>query len=161
LGCGSGADSIYLAQQGFAVTGVDFSQVAIEKARAAAADTGVEGNVEFVVGDLLALPDAEVPGPFDVLFDGGTIDDFPQGARPRVAEAVTRMARPGAVFVMWCFYAAPRDLPFMSLKGPSRFGAPPIEPGEEAALFGQDWDIERIDFTDVSAHEACFLMTRR
>jgi SAM-dependent methyltransferase len=161
LGCGSGADSIYLAQRGFAVTGVDFSQVAIGKAQAAATEAGIDDNLEFVVADLLALPGEQVPGPFDVLFDGGTIDDFPPAVRPRVAETVTRLARPGAVFVMWCFYAERGDLPLMSFGGPSRFGAPPLEPGEEIVLFGHDWDIERVDLTEPPQHEACFVMTRR
>jgi len=158
LGCGSGADSIYLAQQGFAVTGVDFSQVAIGKAQTAAIDVGVE--VKFVVADLLALPADPVPGPFDLLFDGGTIDDFPPAVRPRVAETATRLAAPGAMFVMWCFYAERGELPIMSFSGPSRFGAPPIEPGEETDLFGSDWGIERLDLAESALHEACFVMTR-
>lgn len=161
LGCGSGADSIFLAQQGFTVTGVDFSQVAIDKARLAAADADIEDGPNFVVDDLLALPDEQVPGPFDLLFDGGTIDDFPPAVRPRVADTVTRLASPDAVFVMWCFYAERGDLPMMSLGGPSRFGAPPIEPGEETELFGDAWDIEHLDLPDPSRHEACFVMTRR
>jgi len=160
LGCGSGADSIFLAQQGFIVTGVDFSQVAIGKAQTAAVDAGIDEGLEFVVADLLALPNNEVPGPFDVLLDGGTIDDFPPVVRPRVAETITRLARPGAVFVMWCFYADRRDLPLMSFGGPSRYGAPPIEPGEETELFGNDWDIEDLDLTEPAPHEACFVLTR-
>ena len=160
LGCGSGADSIYLAQQGFSVTGVDFSHVAISKAQAAATDAGVVEGLEFVVADLLTLPDDQVSGPFDLLFDGGTIDDFPPAVRPQIAETVTNLARSGAVFVMWCFYADPSDLPLMSLGGPSRYGAPPIEPGEETALFGKDWVIDRLDLTDPSPHEACFVMNR-
>ena len=160
LGCGSGADSIYLAQQGFAVIGVDFSQVAIDKAEAAAIDVGVEHDVEFVVADLLALPSDRVPGPFGLLFDGGTIDDFPPTVRPRVAATVTRLAAPGATFVMWCFYAERSELPVMSLSGPSRLGAPPVEPGEETDLFGDDWDIERLNLPEPTLHEACFVMTR-
>jgi SAM-dependent methyltransferase len=35
LGCGSGADSRLLADHGFDVVGVDFSEVAVDKARAA------------------------------------------------------------------------------------------------------------------------------
>jgi len=160
LGCGSGADSIYLAQRGFAVTGVDFSRVAIEKAETAAADAGVGADLEFVVADLLSLPSDRLPGPFDLLFDGGTIDDFPPAIRPRIADTVTRLARPGALFVMWCFYAELKDLPWMSFGGPSRIGAPPIEPGEETELFGNDWNIERFDMND-SSHQACFVMTRQ
>lgn len=161
VGCGSGADSIYLAEQGFTVMGVDFSTVAIEKATAAAQFMDGDDAPQFVVADLLTLPSIKIPGPFDLLFDGGTIDDFPSAVRPRIAETLTSLARPGAVLIMWCFYGAPSDLPLMSFGGPSRWGAPPIEPGEEYTLFGDDWHIERLHLTDSAPHEACFLMTRR
>lgn len=126
----------------------------------AAMDAGVHEDVNFVIADLLALPNDTVRGPFDLLFDGGTIDDFPPRIRPQIAQTVTRLARPGSVFVMWCFYAERSDLPLMSFGGPSRYGAPPIEPGEETELFGNDWDIERHNLTEPSAHEACFILTR-
>jgi len=38
---------------------------------------------------------------------------------------------------------------------------PVIEPGEETALFGDDFSIERLATPDPSTHTACFLMTRR
>ncbi len=40
LGCGTGDSSIYLAQHGWKVTGVDFVPKALEKARAKAAAAG-------------------------------------------------------------------------------------------------------------------------
>ena len=49
LGCGSGGNAVWLAERGWRVTGVDFSDVAIEKARIRAADKRVE--VEFAVSD--------------------------------------------------------------------------------------------------------------
>ncbi|MCY4653771.1 MAG: methyltransferase domain-containing protein [Dehalococcoidia bacterium] len=52
LGCGSGGNAVWLAERGWQVTGVDFSEVAIEKARTRAADKQVE--VEFVVSDATA-----------------------------------------------------------------------------------------------------------
>jgi SAM-dependent methyltransferase len=51
LACGSGRNAVWLAEQGWRVTGVDFSDVALEQARALAADRGVE--VEWVEGDVL------------------------------------------------------------------------------------------------------------
>ncbi|MEX0797782.1 MAG: class I SAM-dependent methyltransferase, partial [Acidimicrobiia bacterium] len=50
LGCGEGRNSIWLAEQGWDVTGVDFSNVAIERARAIAAQRGV--SVKWEVADL-------------------------------------------------------------------------------------------------------------
>ena len=51
LAAGDGRHAIWLASQGWSATGVDFSGVAIERARAAAARAGVE--VEWVHADLL------------------------------------------------------------------------------------------------------------
>ena len=52
LACGEGRNAVWLAERGWQVTGVDFSDVAIEKARGLAAARGVEG--EWVVADLAA-----------------------------------------------------------------------------------------------------------
>ena len=161
LGCGSGADSIYLAQRGFTVLGVDFSSAAVEKARAAARGADLDRPPLFGVMDLLDLPNEDVQGPFDLLFDGGTVDDFPPAVRPHLASAITQLARPGSVFVMWCFYASRDALPAFSFSGASRWGAPPIAPGEERGLFGRDWEIERFEPSDEQPGEACFVMTRR
>src|SRR4051812_32847189 len=53
LGCGVGRFSLNLARAGHQVVGVDFSPVAIEKARARAA--GGAARPEFVVGDVTDL----------------------------------------------------------------------------------------------------------
>lgn len=42
VGCGEGADAVWLAQQGWSVTGVDVSTVAVERARSAADAAGVQ-----------------------------------------------------------------------------------------------------------------------
>jgi SAM-dependent methyltransferase len=43
LGCAEGADSIWLAQRGWQVTGVDISETALRRAAVRAADAGVDG----------------------------------------------------------------------------------------------------------------------
>src|SRR6516162_2854190 len=53
LGCGTGDTSIYLAQHGWKVTGVDFVPKALEKARAKAGAAGVP--VAFVHADVTHL----------------------------------------------------------------------------------------------------------
>jgi len=50
VACGEGRNAIWLAEQGWLVTGVDFSPVALTKARALAAERGVE--VEWVEAEL-------------------------------------------------------------------------------------------------------------
>jgi SAM-dependent methyltransferase len=53
LACGEGQNAIWLAGRGWSVLGVDYSEVAIAKARARAAREGMGAGAEFVVGDLL------------------------------------------------------------------------------------------------------------
>lgn len=58
LACGEGRNAIWLAELGWQVTGVDFSEVAIAKARERATRDGV--GVDFVCADLLDfLPEPE------------------------------------------------------------------------------------------------------
>jgi SAM-dependent methyltransferase len=52
LGCGEGADAIWLAQHGWHVDAVDLSRTAIDRARAAATAAGAAG-VTFHVGDVV------------------------------------------------------------------------------------------------------------
>jgi SAM-dependent methyltransferase len=56
VGSGEGADAIWLAEQGWAVTGVDISQVALERAEQFAAELGasVAGRISWLHADLLA-----------------------------------------------------------------------------------------------------------
>src|SRR5215213_3420754 len=54
VGCGEGADAIWLAQHGWTVTAIDISDVAIGRAREAAEPAGA--GVEWVCGDALRQP---------------------------------------------------------------------------------------------------------
>src|SRR5216683_3208430 len=51
LGCGTGSNSLYFAERGFTVTGVDLSSKAIELARARPVTS--KTHVRFLTGDLL------------------------------------------------------------------------------------------------------------
>jgi len=50
VGCGEGADAIWLAEAGWQVTGIDVSEVALERAAAAARAAGV--SVEWLCADI-------------------------------------------------------------------------------------------------------------
>ena len=63
LACGEGRNAVWLAERGWEVTGVDFSDVAIEKARTLAARRGVE--VDWHVADVLRY--MPVAGGFDLV----------------------------------------------------------------------------------------------
>jgi methyl halide transferase len=67
LGCGTGTNAVWLAQQGFTVTAVDISPLAIEQAWRRAADAGVA--VRWLTADLLEGPD--LGGPYHFVFDRG------------------------------------------------------------------------------------------
>ena len=58
LGCGEGADAIWLAARGWAVTGLDVSAVALERAAAHARERDQDADIEWVQQDLATwLPD--------------------------------------------------------------------------------------------------------
>ncbi|HLW68214.1 MAG TPA: class I SAM-dependent methyltransferase [Gemmataceae bacterium] len=67
LGCGTGTNAVWLAQQGFDVTGIDLSPTAIERAKAKATEAGVQ--VRFLQADVFALLDLGPAFPF--FFDRG------------------------------------------------------------------------------------------
>lgn len=160
LGCGTGANVVFLAEQGFESWGTDFSEVALERARDRAATAGVSDRVHLVRADLTARTVAGLDGPFDLLTDFGTLDDLDRDGRRAMADLVVGLSRAGSVMLLWCFYAAREDLPLFSLHGPSRL-APAMEPGEEQDLFGEHFDIEPGPEPRTDNPAACFLMTRR
>jgi SAM-dependent methyltransferase len=61
LACGEGRNAVWLASRGWQVTGVDFSSVAVSKARALTAHVDVDHPIEWVVADVLTYePSAHV-----------------------------------------------------------------------------------------------------
>jgi SAM-dependent methyltransferase len=63
LACGEGQNAIWLASRGWDVTGVDFSEVAIAKARSRAEREGI--RVDFLCADLRTYEPE--PGAFDLV----------------------------------------------------------------------------------------------
>ncbi|MFI6100556.1 class I SAM-dependent methyltransferase [Lentzea sp. NPDC051213] len=151
LGCGSGANSIFLAAHGFDVTGVDYSPVGIEKARRA---TPESLSVSWVVGDLTATSIPGVSGTFDLLVDYSVLDDMSGPALDAMAATVLRLSHPGSVFVLWCFFD---EIPWWKRRGGR---IPGLAVGEEQRLFGNEFDIERLPEPAVGSGYACFVMTR-
>src|SRR6202023_3015441 len=71
VGCGTGDSSIYLAQHGWQVTGVDFVPKAVKKARAKAAAAGV--SVDFRHGDATRLSSEGLGTGFGLIVDQGCL----------------------------------------------------------------------------------------
>lgn len=90
LGCGTGINAVWLAQQGFKVTGLDLSPTAIRKAEERAKDQQVKLN--WFSGDFLDRNTIE--GPFDFIFDRGCFHCFDglegrSSCANRIAELLT------------------------------------------------------------------------
>jgi SAM-dependent methyltransferase len=96
LGCGTGANSIFLATQGFDVTAVDISQVAVDKAQAKASQAGV--SIRFLQADVLNLPDL---GPtFALVFDRGLFHLAPMRVqRDRFRDVLASVTQPGGLYL--------------------------------------------------------------
>ncbi len=94
LACGEGRNAIWLAERGWQATGVDFSDVALEKARALAVERGVEA--EWVQGDLTAF--RPEPGAFDLalLF----YLQVPEADRRAAVRAAASAVAPGGTFLL-------------------------------------------------------------
>jgi len=72
IGCGTGDNSIWLAQNGFQVIGTDTSEIALQKAKEKASRANVE--CDFVLADFLK---SEIAGaPFGFIFDRGCFHSF-------------------------------------------------------------------------------------
>jgi len=52
VGCGEGADAVWLAERGWHVTATDISGVALERARKATANAGVTERIDWWQGDI-------------------------------------------------------------------------------------------------------------
>ena len=85
VGCGTGTNALWLAQQGFAVLGIDIAPAGIEKARAKL--VRAELDCRFEVADFLS--DRASGGPYDLVFDRGCFHVFDKAEdRERFAERV-------------------------------------------------------------------------
>ena len=101
FGCGAGNYAVWLAHQGFEVTGIDIAPSAIELAKKNAARQGVECT--FIVADVLGDL-REVEGPFDFAFDWELLHHIFPDDRPRYVANVARVLTPGGKYLSVCFH---------------------------------------------------------
>ncbi len=93
VGCGEGADAIWLARNGWMVTATDISEVAVTRARAAAELAGAV--VEWVRGD--ALQTAFLAGSFDLV--SMQYPALPKAAGEAAVRALLGTVRPGGLLL--------------------------------------------------------------
>ena len=91
IGCGTGDASIYLAQHGWQVTGVDFVPRALAKAHAKAQTR--QSSVNFVQADVTHLSSARGVGTgFTLIVDNGCLHNLTDKDRDAYVREVTAVA---------------------------------------------------------------------
>jgi SAM-dependent methyltransferase len=97
-GCGAAGMSIYLANRGFDAVALDLSESALKIARANV-ERHATGNrrIKLLAGDTLGLPFED--GAFDVVMSFGLLEHFDVATLHILLGEVTRVLRPGGVFV--------------------------------------------------------------
>jgi SAM-dependent methyltransferase len=130
LGCGQGADAIWLALQGWQVTGVDVSSIALETAAHAAAAAGVpDGAIRWEQRDLAVSP---VAGEFELVcatFLHSPVE-FP---RARVLREAAELIVPGGTLLV-IGHVRSESHPELDLPDPDEVAAELALPADRWAL---------------------------
>jgi SAM-dependent methyltransferase len=158
LGCGSGFYTVYLARQGFEVTGVDFIPDAIGMARDRAAAAGVD--VQLVEADVLQW---ESDRQFDLVLDRGMLNLLRDRDVPEYRRRLLAWLAPDGDYVLdHALKRRPRDWrpigptkrreaeilamfePTLELRGHERFAARVPLPVGPWLFFGVYWFHRRV-----------------
>ena len=134
VGCGEGADAIWLAQRGWTVTAIDVSAVALQRAQSAATAAGT--SIDFVCGDVRQHPFAEAS--FDLVSM-----QYPAIPKRDADEAIRRLVasiRPGGLLL-----AVYHDLDHEHREHMKQRGIDPddyVGDDDLVHLLGDDFDLE-------------------
>jgi SAM-dependent methyltransferase len=128
IGCGTGRDAVYLAEQGWTVTAVDGVERALSKARARARSANIEVN--WVQGNVCQLQELGIGEDFSLLLDRGCFHDFTDDQREQYARGVSAVSGPGALLLLFAFQPRRRG-----------FGPRGVTPAELTRHFGGDWQL--------------------
>lgn len=105
---GTGASALLAARElGVHAVGVEYGAEAVEGARAAAADSGLGGQVSFLAGDAEALPVGD--GCFDLVLCECSLCTFPD--KQRAVAEIGRVLRPGGRLALSDVVVDARRLP--------------------------------------------------
>jgi ubiquinone/menaquinone biosynthesis C-methylase UbiE len=97
--CGAGTNTIYLAEKGFDITGIDISPTAIEYAKKKAELAKVK--LDLRVHDFLQLPFSDQA--FDLVFDMGCFHHVKADDRVTFINGVHRVLKKGGNYLLTCF----------------------------------------------------------
>lgn len=125
LGCGTGDSSIYLAQHGWNVTGVDFVAKPLAKARVKA--DVAEVSIDFVQADVTNLSRAGIAADFQLIVDNGCLHAMSDRDRDAYVRETSAMAAPDAHLLIIAFIPG------------GRVGVPGIDHAEMERRFTPAW----------------------
>jgi len=159
-GCGTGEHALFFAERGHRVTGIDFVEEAIRRARAKAAERGLA--VEFLVKDATTLGDWGER--FASVIDSGLFHGFSDEDRRRYVQGLAQVTEPGGrLFLACCSDEEP------GTEGPRR-----VSRQELYDAFADGWVVESVEpkrfevnpeFTEITFSEggpkAWFAVIRR
>ena len=98
-GCGTGNTALFFAARGLAVTGVDFVEEALRRARVKADERGLA--VEFVRKDAMTLADWDRR--FASVIDSGLFHVYSGEERQRYVTGLASVLKPGGRLFLFCF----------------------------------------------------------
>lgn len=125
IGCGTGDNSLFLAEHGWQVTGVDYVAKAVDQAQAKAAARGAD--VRFAQADVTRLSSEGVGTGFALIVDNGSLHGMNAEDRDAYVREVSAVAAPDARLLIVAF-----------IPGAS-FGVPGIEPAEVQRRLADGW----------------------
>jgi cyclopropane fatty-acyl-phospholipid synthase-like methyltransferase len=129
-GCGTGDIALFLASRGNTVTGVDYLDEPIRRAKLKAADRGQSAT--FLVKDATTLN--EWSERFDNVADSGLFHVFSDDDRKKYVAGLATVLKPGGRLFLMCF----------SNEEPGTDGPRRIAKQELQDAFSQGWEIESI-----------------
>lgn len=118
LGCGTGDTSIYLAQNGWEVTAIDFVQRAVKRAQTKAAAAGVK--VRYIRADATKLSSYGVGTGFQLVVDGGCMHGLSDEGRNKYVKELNSVVASGCRLILAGFAEGRRP-------GPRGFNRPEVE----------------------------------
>ena len=134
IGCGEGADAIWLAQGGWHVTAVDVSRTALERAERAAKEAGVDQLIDWQWHDLAeTMPD----GAYDLVsaqYLHAPIE-FP---RDRVLQSAASRVAPGGTLLVVSHAASP---PWSKHAHEEREFPKPEDDARAAGVYDPGWEL--------------------
>ena len=134
VGCGEGADAIWLARSGWTVTAIDISEVAVIRAREAAELAGA--IVEWVCGDVLRAPFPA--GSFDLV--SMQYPALPKAAGEAAVRTLLDTVRPGGLLLAVYHDLSDEHREHMKSRGidPADY----VDADDLARLLGDEFTIE-------------------